>query len=84
MEDESMLTFRWGQIYILDSLLSFVPSSTMDAEQLAERVSVRLSHANSAVVLTTIKVILYLMNYMEDEAFIRSLERKMGPPLGKL
>jgi hypothetical protein len=21
---------------------------------------------------------------MEDEAFIRSLERKMGPPLGKL
>jgi AP-2 complex subunit beta-1 len=56
----------------------------MDAEQLAERVSVRLSHANSAVVLTTIKVILYLMNYMEDEAFIRSLERKMGPPLGKL
>jgi len=56
----------------------------MDAEQLAERVSVRLSHANSAVVLTTIKVILYLMNYMEDESFIRSLERKMGPPLGKL
>jgi vesicle coat complex subunit len=75
---------RWGQIYILESLLSFVPTSTMDAEQLAERVSVRLSHANSAVVLTTIKVILYLMNYMEDEVFIRSLERKMGPPLGKL
>lgn len=82
--DGLSLTCRWGQIYILDSLLSFVPSSTMDAEQLAERVSVRLSHANSAVVLTTIKVILYLMNYMEDEAFIRSLERKMGPPLGKL
>jgi len=77
------LTDRWGQIYILDSLLSFVPSSTMDAEQLAERVSVRLSHANSAVVLTTIKVILYLMNYMEDEPFMRSLERKMGPPLGQ-
>lgn len=54
----------------------------MDAEQLAERVSVRLQHANSAVVLTTIKVILYLMNYMEDESFIRSLERKLGPPLG--
>lgn len=56
----------------------------MDAEQLAERVSVRLQHANSAVVLTTIKVILYLMNYMEDESFIRSLERKLGPPLGEL
>jgi vesicle coat complex subunit len=53
----------------------------MDAEQLAERISVRLQHANSAVVLTTIKVCLYLMNYMEDEVLIRSLERKMGPPL---
>ncbi|OXG85910.1 adaptor protein complex AP-1 [Cryptococcus neoformans var. grubii Br795] len=72
---------EWGQIYILDSLLSFVPQSHMEAEQLAERISVRLQHANSAVVLTTIKVILYLMNYMEDEGLIRALERKMGPPL---
>jgi hypothetical protein len=23
------------------------------------------------------------MNYMEDESLIRSLERKMGPPLGE-
>ncbi|GMK59390.1 hypothetical protein CspeluHIS016_0704050 [Cutaneotrichosporon spelunceum] len=72
---------EWGQIYILDSLLSFVPQSSLDAETLAERISVRLQHANSAVVLTTIKVILYLMNYMEDEALISQLERKMGPPL---
>jgi len=56
----------------------------MDAEQLAERISIRLQHANSAVVLTTIKVLLYLMNYMEDESLVRSLERKMGPPLGEL
>ncbi|RSH79260.1 uncharacterized protein EHS24_001300 [Apiotrichum porosum] len=72
---------EWGQIYILDSLLSFIPQTTLDAETLAERISVRLQHANSAVVLTTIKVILYLMNYMEDESLIRVLERKMGPPL---
>ncbi|WVQ71823.1 hypothetical protein IAR50_001365 [Cryptococcus sp. DSM 104548] len=72
---------EWGQIYILDSLLSFVPQSHYEAEQLAERISVRLQHANSAVVLTTIKVILYLMNYMEDEELIKALERKMGPPL---
>ncbi|KAK8869651.1 hypothetical protein IAR55_000219 [Kwoniella newhampshirensis] len=72
---------EWGQIYILDSLLSFVPKTTLEAEQLAERISVRLQHANSAVVLTTIKVILYLMNYMEDDVLMRVLERKMGPPL---
>lgn len=72
---------EWGQIYILDSLLSFTPTTHLDAETLAERISVRLQHANSAVVLTTCKVILYLMNYMEDESLIRQLERKMGPPL---
>jgi len=73
---------RWGQIYILDSLLSFTPLTTLDAETLAERISVRLQHSNSAVVLTTVKVILYLLNYMEDEKVIALLERKMGPPLG--
>lgn len=72
---------EWGQVYILDSLLSFIPQTSLDAETLAERISVRLQHANSAVVLTTVKVILYLMNYMEDEDLIRMLERKMGPPL---
>ncbi|KAL1405491.1 hypothetical protein Q8F55_009126 [Vanrija albida] len=72
---------EWGQVYILDSLLSFIPQTSLDAETLAERISVRLQHANSAVVLTTVKVILYLMNYMEDEDLIRVLERKMGPPL---
>jgi hypothetical protein len=74
---------RWGQVYILDSLLSFTPQTSAEAEQLGERLSIRLQHANSAVVLTTIKLLLYLMNYMEDESFIASLERKMGPPLGK-
>lgn len=72
---------EFSQVYILDSLLSFTPTTSMDAEQLGERISVRLQHANSAVVLTTIKVLLYLMNYMEDESLIRALERKMGPPL---
>ena len=69
-------------MYILDSLLSFTPQNVLDAESLAERIAVRLQHANSAVVLTTVKVILYLMNYMADEPTIKSLERKMGPPLG--
>jgi vesicle coat complex subunit len=72
---------EWGQVYILDSLLSFVPQTALDAETLAERISVRLQHANSAVVLTTIKVVLYLMNYMEDDSLVAMLERKMGPPL---
>ncbi|KAH7340947.1 Adaptor protein complex beta subunit [Rhizoctonia solani] len=72
---------EWGQIYILDCLLSFVPQTTTDAEILAEKVSVRLQHANSAVVLTTIKILLYLMNYMDNRDIINHLCKKMGPPL---
>jgi vesicle coat complex subunit len=73
---------EWGQIYILDALLSYTPLTSLDAETMAERIVVRLQHTNSAVVLTTVKVILYLMNYMESDHVIATLERKMGPPLG--
>ncbi|KAG8217482.1 Adaptor protein complex beta subunit [Butyriboletus roseoflavus] len=72
---------EWGQIYILDSLLRYVPEQHADAEMMAERVIVQLQHANSAVVLTTIKVLLYLMNYMENRRLIDHICKKMGPPL---
>jgi hypothetical protein len=75
-------THRWGQVYILESLLNFVPQTREDADILADRISVRLQHANSAVVLTSIKVLLYLMNYMQDPRLKEALCRKMGPPLG--
>lgn len=74
---------RWGQVYILDSLMNFVPQTHQDADILADRISVRLQHANSAVVLTSIKVLLYLMNYMESNRQKEALCKKMGPPLGK-
>ncbi|KAL4067586.1 adaptin N terminal region-domain-containing protein [Scleroderma yunnanense] len=72
---------EWGQIYILDSLLRFVPEQHSEAEMMAERIIVQLQHANSAVVLTTIKVLLYLMNYMENRQLIERICKKMGPPL---
>ncbi|OCH95537.1 Adaptor protein complex beta subunit [Obba rivulosa] len=72
---------EWGQIYILDSLLRYVPEKHEDAELMAERVIVQLSHANSAVILTTIKILLYLMNYMENRKLIDYICKKMGPPL---
>jgi len=50
---------------------------------MAERIIVQLQHANSAVVLTTIKVLLYLMNYMENRRLIEHICKKMGPPLGE-
>ncbi len=49
---------------------------------MAERIVIQLNHANSAVVLTTIKVLLYLMNYMQNRRLIDYCCKKMGPPLG--
>ncbi|CAK5264578.1 unnamed protein product [Mycena citricolor] len=72
---------EWGQIYILDSLLRYVPERHADAEVMAERIIVQLQHANSAVVLTTMKILLYLMNYMENRKLIDYICKKMGPPL---
>ncbi|KAF9464650.1 adaptin N terminal region-domain-containing protein [Collybia nuda] len=72
---------EWGQIYILDSLLRYIPERHADAEVMAERIVVQLQHANSAVVLTTIKALLYLMNYMESRRLIDYCCKKMGPPL---
>lgn len=62
----------------------FVPEEQQDAELLAERIAIRLQHSNSAVVLTTVKVILYLMNYMGSEEIVEAMCRKLSPPLGEL
>lgn len=76
-----MRTYRWGQTYILEALMQYVPQDTSEALMLAERVSPRLSHSNSSVVLTCTRVLLYLCNYIADEKQVASLCRKLSPPL---
>lgn len=61
--------------------MSYVPQDSNEALLLAERISPRLSHSNSSVVLTCLRVILYLMNYIPDETQILQLSRKLSPPL---
>jgi AP-2 complex subunit beta-1 len=58
---------EWGQTYILEAMMNYVPNDCGEAALLAERISPRLSHSNSAVVLTCIRVILYLLNYIADQ-----------------
>lgn len=73
--------YRWGQTYILEALMAYVPQTTDEASIMAERISPRLQHSNSSVVLTCIRVILYLMNYISDAKEISALCRKLSPPL---
>lgn len=61
--------------------MSYVPQDSGEAALLAERVAPRLSHTNSAVALTCIRVILYLFNYISDQKVIDSLCVKLSPPL---
>ncbi|KAL3955725.1 AP-2 adaptor complex subunit beta [Purpureocillium lilacinum] len=72
---------EWGQTYILEALMSYVPQETGEAALLAERIAPRLSHSNSSVVLTCIRVILYLMNYIADQKQVTALCKKLSPPL---
>ncbi|CAK9016767.1 Beta-adaptin-like protein C (At-bC-Ad) (At-betaC-Ad) (AP complex subunit beta-C) (Adaptor protein complex AP subunit beta-C) (Beta-adaptin C) (Clathrin assembly protein complex beta large chain C) [Durusdinium trenchii] len=72
---------EWGQVFILDALATYEPSGANDAESITERVTARLSHANPAVVLTAIKVILKCMEHTENPEVLRMLAKKLNPPL---
>ena len=72
---------EWGQVFILDSLSKYTPADGREAEGIIERVTPRLQHANSAVVMSAVKVILNYMNLVTAEDSIRALTRKLAPPL---
>lgn len=61
--------------------MAYEPVDSSEALLLAERITPRLSHSNSSVVLTCTRVILYLMNYVEDQRQVSNLCRKLSPPL---
>ncbi|VWU48464.1 AP-1 complex subunit beta, putative [Hepatocystis sp. ex Piliocolobus tephrosceles] len=72
---------EWGQVFILDALVLYEPKNSKDAERVLERILPRLSHANSAVVLSAIKVIMYLLDNITDEEFIQNVHKKLSPSL---
>ncbi|GMI02618.1 hypothetical protein TrVE_jg13802 [Triparma verrucosa] len=72
---------EWGQVFILDSLSKYTPADGREAEGIIERVTPRLQHANSAVVMSAVKVILNYMNMITTEDTLRTLTRKLAPPL---
>ena len=71
---------EWGQVYILDALSRYHPADQLEAEGIIERVTPRLQHANSAVVMSAVKVILGYMDMCNPEV-VRTLTRKLAPPL---
>ena len=72
---------EWCQTYMLEAMMFVTPQAPGDAESLIDRIVPRLQHANSAVVLSAVKSMIYLMNYVSDGDYIANVYRKMAPPL---
>ena len=72
---------EWGQVFILDSLAQYNAMDSRDAESIIERVLPRLQHANCAVVLGAVKVILKELELVQDQEKLRTYCKKMAPPL---
>uniref|UniRef100_A0A8C7RQL8 AP complex subunit beta n=1 Tax=Oncorhynchus mykiss TaxID=8022 RepID=A0A8C7RQL8_ONCMY len=73
---------EWGQIFILDCLANYTPRDDRESQSICERVTPRLSHANSAVVLSAVKVLMKFMEMLpKDLDYYSTLLKKLAPPL---
>jgi len=43
-------------VFILDAVANYIPKDEREAQSICERITPRLAHANSAVVLSSVKV----------------------------
>ncbi|VVC95307.1 unnamed protein product [Leptidea sinapis] len=73
---------EWGQVFILDALSNYSPWDSREAHSICERITPRLAHANAAVVLSAVKVLMKLLEMLsEEEDLVTTLSRKLAPPL---
>ncbi|KAJ6712505.1 BETA-ADAPTIN-LIKE PROTEIN B [Salix purpurea] len=64
-----------------DALSRYKAADAREAENIVERVTPRLQHANCAVVLSAVKMILQQMELITSTDVVRNLCKKMAPPL---
>lgn len=72
---------EWGQVYILDSLISYTPKKEKSAELIIESVLPRLAHANPSVVMSAIKVVLKFLDWIESPESVRNYCKKVSNSL---
>jgi AP-1 complex subunit beta-1 len=69
---------EWGVVYILDTLTAYLPKDPQEAENIMERVSSRLAHTNSAVALSSIRLIIRYMDFLSSAEAIRTYNNKIS------
>ncbi|OWZ54857.1 clathrin binding protein [Cryptococcus neoformans 125.91] len=72
---------EWGRIAILTTLARYRTNDEKESEHICERVMPQFQHVNAAVVLGAVKVIMIHMKNVTREDLLKSLTRKMAPPL---
>ncbi|KAF9526228.1 adaptin N terminal region-domain-containing protein [Crepidotus variabilis] len=72
---------EWGRVAILNALARYQAHDEKESEHICERVVPQFQHANGAVVLAAVKVIMIHMRKVHREEMTRQLVRKMAPPL---
>ncbi len=72
---------EWGRIYILDFMGDNIMQNPKDVDEIIQRVIPNMAHSNSAVVLSAAKVIMRYLDFITDTEKVRSICRKMAPPL---
>ena len=65
----------------MDTLASYIPKDPTEAESIMERVSSRLAHTNSAVALSSIRLIIKYMDYLSQPESITAYNNKISYPL---
>ena len=72
---------RWGQIFILDAIATYNPRDAKEAEAICERVVPRLTHNNASVVLSSVRVVTKMLDFVTPGEIYQATYRKIGPPL---
>lgn len=75
---------EWGQVFILDYIGTYIPSDSKEAESIVERITPRLAHANPAVVLSAIKVIIKYLDLITAADIVRNVVKKVAPSIVSL
>lgn len=72
---------EWGRVAILNALARYHAADDKESEHICERVVPQFQHVNGSVVLAAVKVVMIHLRNVHREELIKSLIRKMAPPL---
>ena len=72
---------EWTQIYLLEGISRYNPTKQDEINEMIERIIPCVSHSNAGVVLSVIKILIKLLDSVENPETIRTVCKKITPSL---